>query len=414
VSRELAERALRETLDRLEGAGDALRARSVASIAESVGAAWGRIADPERALGRAAREQLPASTGLTLPMVAWALASTFDRAGPEQLASLVRQMEPPEGSIAAPARSSVLVLAGNVFTACVQPWTLSLLARAPVLVKASSKDDTLPRLFHAALAEVDEGLADACGVVTFPGGTPSLEATLLSRADVVSVYGSDATVASIRARLSGGTELVRHGHGLGVGFVGRRALASEETTRAAAAAFALDVAAYDQRGCMSPHAIWVERGAPIDALGLTRALASELERCGKEIPRGALPTEVGAAQLQWRGVAAARGELLEGDGWAVSYEAGAALRVSPGWRNVMVLDAPGPEAFARSLSPLGVHLKALGVAGSAEERRAIALSLPPSLAPRVCAAGEMQRPSLDDLADGRVPWHGLVRFTQVD
>ena len=414
MSRELAESALRQMLDRLEQTGEALRARSVESIAESVGAAWGRIADPERALGRAARQQLPAATGLSLPMVAWALSSTFERAGPEQLASLVSRMAPPEGSLAAPARLSVLVLAGNVFTACVQPWTLSLLARAPLLVKASSKDDTLPRLFHAALAEVDEVLADACGIVTFPGGTPSLEATLLSRADVVNVYGGDATVSSIRARISAGTELVRHGHGLGVGFVARSALGSEDEAREAAAAFALDVAAYDQRGCMSPHAIWVERGAPVDAIAFSRALATELDRYATEIPRGALPTEVGAAQLQWRGVAAARGELIEGDGWAVSYEAGAALRVSPGWRNVMVLDASSPEAFARSLSPLGAHLKTLGVAGGKDARRALAQALPPPLALRVCPAGEMQRPWLSDLADGRLPWEGLARLTQLD
>src|SRR5690606_13111920 len=149
-------------------------------IAESIARAWGLIANPELAPGRAARSELPASTGLTLPMVAWALSSTFERAGSAELREAARRMLPPEGSIAAPARLSVLVLAGNVFPACVQPWSLALLARAPLLVKASSKDDLLPRLFHAALAEIDPILADACAVVTFPGGTPALEATILS------------------------------------------------------------------------------------------------------------------------------------------------------------------------------------------------------------------------------------------
>lgn len=409
MSHELAEEALRQQIDRLEAAGAALRAKRPEAIAASLAQAWGAIANPELALGRAAREQLPKSSGLTLPMVAWALAATFERAGAEELREAVRRMAPPAGAVAAPARLGVLLLAGNVFTACVQPWSLSLLARTPLLVKASSKDDTLPRLFHTALAEVDPELADACAVVTFPGGTPSLEATLLSRADVVSAYGSDRTLASIRARLSPTAHFVPHGHGLGVGFVPAAAASDDGALRAAANAFALDVAAYDQRGCMSPHVIWVEGGGA----GFARRLAEALAGLARELPRGALPADVGAAQIQWRGVAAARGTLHEGDGWAVSHEGGASFRVSPAWRNVMVLDAPDLAGFAAALAPLGVHLKTLGVFGDAATREAVARRLPPPLAPRVCAAGEMQRPSLLAFADGRPPWEGLQRWVEL-
>lgn len=408
---ELAERALRDTLERLEEAGAALRTREPEDIAKSLARAWGLIANPELAPGRAARSELPASTGLTLPMVAWALSSTFERSGEVELEEAARRMRPPAGSVAAPARLSVLVLAGNVFTACVQPWSLALLARAPLLVKASSKDDRLPRLFHAALAEADPLLADACSVVTFPGGTPALEATLLSRADVVSAYGSDTTLTSIRQRLSATTTFVPHGNGLGAGFL--PAPRSEADALQAAEAFALDVAAYDQRGCLSPHAIWVERGGAIDALTFARMLADALETLARELPRGSLPTPAGAAQLQWRGVAAVRGELIEGDGYAVSYEGEGALRVSPGYRNVLVLDASSMDAFALALAPLGVHLKCIGVAGDSETRLELARSLPPPLAPRIVPAGRMQRPSLLSLADGRLPWEGLFRLTEL-
>ncbi|HEY8427151.1 MAG TPA: acyl-CoA reductase, partial [Sandaracinaceae bacterium] len=400
---ELLEAELRALLDRLESASPALRARDPDEIADSVARAWESIANPELALGRAARSELPRSTGLSLPMVAWALDATLTGAG-EAIREAARRMRPPAGAIAAPPRLSVLVLAGNVFTACVQPWSLALLSRAPLLVKASSSDDVLPRLFHAALAEVDPELADACAVVTFPGGTPALEATMLSRADVVSVYGSDATIASIRARLGAGATLIAHGHGVGAGYVPREALADEESARRAADAFALDVAAYDQRGCMSPHVIWIERGAPVRGLELARMLARSLERLAEELPRGALSTEAGAAQLQWRGVSAAHGVLIEGDGWAVSYEGESPLRISPGHRNVLVLDVEDDAALARAVAPLGVHLKCLGVAADRDRREAVARALPAPLAPRVCEAGAMQRPSLLALADGRPPW----------
>jgi hypothetical protein len=281
------------------------------------------------------------------------------------------------------------------------------------VVKASSRDDVLPQLFHAALAEIDVELADAVAIVVFGRGVEHLQATLVSRADVVSAYGSDATLNAIRERLSATTTFVPHGNGLGVGYVARSAIDDEAHARECAAAFALDVAAYDQRGCFSPHAIWVERGGRIDALSWAHMLAEALHRRSVELPRGALPTEAGAAQIQWRGVAAARGELIEGDGFAVSYEAGASLRIAPGYRNVLVLDAASREAFAQGLRPLGMHLKCVGVAGTPDGRRSLARALPPPIAARVCAAGDMQRPSLLDFADGRAPWEGLVRTTQI-
>ncbi|HJL19689.1 MAG TPA: acyl-CoA reductase [Sandaracinaceae bacterium LLY-WYZ-13_1] len=411
MSRDPHEPALRETLARLEAAGSALRARSPEAVAASVARAWGSIADPELAPGRAARQRLPESTGLTLPMVAWALSATFEGLSEASLVDAARRMAPPEGAVAAPAGLGVLVLAGNVFTACVQPWSLGLIARAPLLVKASSEDDVLPRLFAEALAAQDPVLGEACAVVTFPGGTPALEATLLSRADVVNAYGSDTTLASIRGRLSPTTHFVPHGHGLGVGYVA--ALDSRDASRQAAEAFALDVAAYDQRGCMSPHAIFVAPGA-LGGAAFAEDLAAALDRRAEELPRGALPVDVGGAQLQWRSVARVRGTLHEGDGWAVGYEGEAALRVSPGWRNVMVLDTPDDGAFAAALAPLGVHLKTLGVFGDPATRRALAGALPAPLAPRVCAAGRMQRPPLLALADGRLPWEGLSRWIEVE
>lgn len=191
-----------------------------------------------------------------------------------------------------------------------------------------------------------------------------------------------------------------HGHGLGLGWVSRDA-----DLDAAARDLALDVAAYDQRGCMSPHAIGVERGA--DRERFSRALAASLEELATSLPRGALPTDVGAAQVQWRGVAAARGILREGDGWAVADEGAQAPRVSPGWRNVMVFEAPSAAAFAERASAFGGHLKAIGVAG---DRHAVASALLPGVSPRVCRAGTMQTPALTVYADGLPPWDGWRRF----
>ena len=400
MSAEAAEGALRDAIVAVEEAGDALRARPRASVVASVAEAWERIADPERAAGRAARETIPASSGLTLPGVAWALSTTLGAARAE-LERMAEAMAPSRGRVEAPARLGALVLAGNVFTACVAPLCAALLSRVPLVVKASRKDDRLPRLFVDALREVDPELGRACLVVSIPGDATNLVATMLARADVVSAYGSDETLASIRGRLDASKAFVMHGHGLGLGLV-REGAGLED----AAEAFALDVAAYDQRGCMSPHAIAVE--PRVDGARFARLLAEALAALEKTMPRGELPTEIGGAQVQWRGVAAARGTLHEVPRAAVSWEGAGAPRMSPGWRNVSVFEC---EGFSGRAATYGLHLKAVGVAGEVED---VARSLPAPLAPRVCAAGRMQTPPLSGLADGLPPWQGFLRWVQAE
>ena len=125
-----------------------------------------------------------------------------------------------------------------------------------------------------------------------------------------------------------------------------------------------------------------------------RALGNALQAAEHELPRGAVPQSAAAELLQWRGVAAAIGELHRGPTWAVSYEGDAPLRSSPGYRHVSVYDCPSRAALLERLQPLGRHLKALGAAGGAA-RRELA-----TLAPYVCAVGAMQTPPLDAPLDG--------------
>lgn len=383
-------------------------------VAAALADAARRIADPNSDLGIEARALLPGTTGLTAPMVGWALETTLGNLDVNGLLGLAARMLPrTPREHAVPLRLVVAVLAGNVFTAAVRAIFLPLLARAPVVAKASMREDLMPRLLVRAIAERDPVIGEAAHVVTFAGGTVALEDALFAQADAVAAYGGDATLAEIRSRLPSTCTFIGHGHGLGVGFVPAAALGSEDEARLCARRLALDVAAYDQRGCLSPHAIWVERGGTVGGRGFAVALHDALGAVAVDLPRGALPVEVGAAQVQWRGVAAARGELFEGDGWAVSWEGDAPLRLSPGWRNVSVLECAGAADFGRRASSLGVHLKVVGVAGPDAGRLQLARSLPRPLAPRLCAAGTMQTPPIDALADGEDPFTGLVRWIEV-
>ncbi|HEX5661228.1 MAG TPA: acyl-CoA reductase, partial [Polyangiales bacterium] len=365
--------------------------------------AFAHIARADSELGREAVQVLAASSGLSEPMVRWAIDTTLGPLTFEALHALERAPTLAGCVRARPGKLCAVVLAGNVVTGAARAIGYPLLFGWPVLAKASSGDDALARLMEAALAESDPELADAYRVVTYASQHEALTTLLLQQADAVIAYGSDQSVNTIRAQAGATASFVGHGHGLGVAFVGR-----EADYEAAAHALALDVAAYDQRGCLSPHVAWVER----DGADFASLVQRELAQLAVTLPRGRMPYDLAGAQLSWRGVGAMRGQLFEGDGYAVSFEQEGPIRVSPGYRNLQVLAVDDASALPARLSPLGVHLKTIGVAG-VRDVTTFARSLPAGVAPRICELGEMQIPQPEALHDALPPWEGLLRWIQV-
>lgn len=401
---------------RARDAGAALRAAESERVIAAISRAAARIADPGSRLGEEARTMLPVRSGLSEANVEHTLRSSLAELGPERLRAARHAFErATHGRATVPVRLAGMVLAGNVYSAALRPIAWSLLMRVPTIVKPSSSDEGLAELFAVALAEADPELGECVALLRFARSDAAMLSAMANRCDVVHAWGSDRSVAEIRAALPATTSFVAHGHGLGAAYVPASTLSSAAATEEIAAKIALDVALYDQRGCLSPHFVLVERGGAVPAFELARALSERgLATYARAIPRGTLPLHTGAMQVQWRGVGAARGELFEGDGWAVTYEAREALRLSPGWRNVAVHEIDGAEELGARLEPFGVHLKALGVAGALDVRWNVARALPAPLAPRVSEVGAMQTPGLLAATDGEPPWSGFTRIVDVD
>lgn len=407
---------VRERASRVRATAPRLRAMDDARLVSALAMAAERLRDPETTVGRSLRTAAARTSGLSDGMIAWALSTTLRTATPAHLeASLAfaRGFAGPGRRLVAPGLLSI-VLAGNVFTAGFRAVAWPLLLRLPVVVKASSRDDVFVSYLRAALAETDDELAESFDVLTFAGEEGELLDALLASSDVVSVYGSDRTVGTIRGRCGGSTGFVAHGHGLGAAYVPADALSSEAAAIEVARRLALDVAAYDQRGCLSPHTVWVERGGEVEPQRFAELLSEEgLAPLAESMPRGALPVPVGAQQLQWRGVGTVRGTLFEGNGWAVAFEGDGVFRVSPGYRNVQVIACDGVFELGEALRPLGPHLKTLGVAGDETTFALVLAALPPPLAPRISPVGTMQTPPFDAAVDGELPFTGLVRLAEL-
>lgn len=404
-------RSLRAGTTQTIGKGTALWQAGAPRRARWLARAMATLRDGQTPLGATLRAQLAHRCGLSAEMIAWALDSCLGQFTEPALAAIDARCTAahPGLSRARPGQLAVVVLAGNVFTAAAHGLGMPLLFGWPVVAKSSSQEDVFAPVLEIALSMADPELAGSLRAVSIGSDDDTGTRVLFEQADAVSVYGSDQTLNAIRAQLSATVSFLPHGHGLGVALVGRRALDTESHARDAAARLARDVAAYDQRGCLSPHVAWAIRGGHVPPLRFAKLVFEALDALRVSLPRGALTMAASSAQLSWRAQAAMRGTLLEGDGFSVAHETGGHARIGPCYRNLLLLELDAESELPSKIAPLSIHLKSLGVAGL-DDHALLLASLPARSAPRVCALGTMQTPPIDALADGLFPWDGLVRF----
>jgi len=153
----------------------------------------------------------------------------------------------------------------------------ALAARAPVLFKPSRAEPHFGPAFLAALGQRLPAVGAAFAAANWAGGDRSVEQDLYGRARVVVAYGNDSTIASIESVLAAArdrhlpdsdprgvwnrsvlrpkaaTRFVAFGPKLSLGWVG-----ADADLERAALGMALDVALFDQRGCLSVEAVLVE------------------------------------------------------------------------------------------------------------------------------------------------------------
>ena len=351
---------------------------------------------------------LSGATGLSIPMVDWAVRTTLDTITEDAMLAMAQDVQDASDTAPDPIAMLSVVLAGNVFTASARGIVVPLLFGVPVLVKASSQETLFPAMLEEALRTTDPRLGAAMSLVAFTGGDIACETALVELAESVSVYGSDETVEAVRSRL-GDTPLIAHGHGVSVAYCGSEAL-DDTQLEDTVSNLALDICAYDQRGCLSPQLVYVQESADLSTSEFAERLAKDgLGPLSLTLPRGPLPMSVGAAQAQWRGIAEVEGHVVRGDAYAVAVRDAQTIRWSPAYRNVTVAPVRALDEAIQALQPIGPSLKCIGADSASIPEVEARLARSPMLSAATCAIGTMQTPSLGAPADGRPIWHGLFR-----
>ncbi len=303
-----------------------------------------------------------------------------------------------------------IILAGNVFTACLQPFAMALGVGIPIICKPASEQWAFPWLFRRALQHVEPDLAEALGIVTFSRNDVEMMDAFLDSAMLAVVYGGDDTIRMVRRKAPATCRLVEHGHGISLAYLDQHSLHD----RTLAKELALDIAAYDQHGCLSPQVVWLEAGAPAaHKYEFLTSLHEELSRLEMLLPRGPLDEGAAAAQMQWRGVAVCIAQLFEASAHAIAYSPNGDLDSGPGFRNILVCDCAGPEEFTRLIAPYGAHLKQVGLACSPQVARQILETLAPNQSPRLCPVGQMQKPPFTGYTEGLHPASSFVKWVHM-
>jgi hypothetical protein len=415
----------------LRRAGAPLAERGAAEIAVLLGRVAERLLDPADALRAEALALVPPAAGISPEM---AVAVLDGMAADWRADRLMRLMEAELGGAAAldgfvaqhgrramaigPALCVQLV-AGSVPGVGVSALVRSLLVKGPTLLKPGRGDAVLPVLFARALREVDAALADAVAVVYWPGGSEALEDAALAKADVVTAYGSDRTVRTLRARAPVTARFVAYHHRVSVGVIGRDAL-TRAAVRVVASDVARAVALFDQRGCVSPQIVYVERGGEVTAEGFADALADALAELERHLPTGGLGVAEASSLQQARGTA----ELMESTGsvrvrhggsaaWTVVL-GGEGAELTPAGRFVRLRSVADLSELPELLEPLASHLQTVGVAGLGDRVERLAGALGKVGASRVAPFAAIPFPPAWWHHDGRGPLLDLVRWVDVE
>lgn len=224
------------------------------------------------------------------------------------------------------------------------------------------------------------------------------------RADVVIAIGSDKSIAAIQQQIRPHQHFIAHGHKVSIAIV-------YDDFETAARRAARDVSRFNQRGCLSIHAIYIQG----DSMRFAELLAAEMEEFSNTNPPD--PTSVSEAGAirnlrettrfcASNDTSVHLWESKDTLSWTVIHQSDPALQLSCLNRCVFVKPLP-PELDSKILGAESAHLSTIAIHPFDEAKATLLENLP---AHRICSLGESQKPSLFWHHDGIAPIASLVKW----
>ena len=230
----------------------------------------------------------------------------------------------------------------------------------------------------------------------------------LKEARVWIVFGTDKTIAHFRRMAPPDVVFEPHPHRISLGIV------FDDSREDCSPQAAADVARFNQKGCLSPHDIYVAG----DARSYASRLAREMERYEQENPRGKItPAEAAEiadmrANYRFRSASDPRVGIWESansTAWTVIYEEDPWFAAS--CLNRVAFVKPLPADLTAALGPALPWVAAVGIWPATPTNADKAAVLRPS---RVCPLGQMQNPPFTWHQEGRQTLAPLARWVDFE
>jgi len=296
---------------------------------------------------------------------------------------------------------------------------LGLLVRSAQFIKCPSGGALIPRLLAHSIYAIDPKLGACIELGAWAGGNAQLEDAVFSHATCVTATGSDETLSAIRSRLAGHVRFVGYGHRISFSYITAEMLSAFTLPKMVGKA-ADDIASWDQLGCLSPHAIYVETGGAIGPERFAELLAAELAKRETTHPRGELTFDEHSNISRRRGfyeVRAAHSPETrcwfspESTAWSVVFEADPEFHASSLNRFIHVRPVIDLDQLFLAIDKLRGKVSTVGLAAAGASAQRIANQLAEWGVTRICPIGQMQNPPLRWRHDGRPALADLVTWT---
>jgi hypothetical protein len=156
---------------------------------------------------------------------------------------------------------------------------------AATWIKPPSEEPAFTALYAKSIEEIDPDLAHTIAVIPFESKNTEITEFLFTQSDLIRATGGEIAKRNL-SNLSKKykTPLAGHWHKLSFITIAKEYL--NKNVQNIAELASLDVSAWDQQGCFSPHEIFVETGGKASPLEFAKLLADEMERTIKVLPKG--------------------------------------------------------------------------------------------------------------------------------
>lgn len=317
-------------------------------------------------------------------------------------------------------RLTSAVLTANVPGLSYLPMVRALMVKSPLIAKLASNEPIFGPAWIKSVAAIEPPLAECIALCHWTGGNDTLQKAMFEPAEVVILYGGEQTCKKLRNVIGPHKKIIEHGHKIGLLLIGQEGLSNAGAAQDLATRIALDVAMFDQRACVAPQIVYVEKNGSISTLELTALIEDALINLEEDLPPSLMSVDTGASLAMERNVAffeAAQHEGMELFARSTAtliHEKDADFNTVLPTRFLRVCPVDSLDDVMDILRPFKPYLQNVGIEVDPDRLADLAEQLGAMGVSRITRPGLMHRPSMRWKHDGLSTFSELVRWTDIE